>query len=188
MLKLIKQTLTVGVKDRGQVVATTVGVSQGSPISPLYSNISLNLLDHLWHRRGYPEKLGATLHRYADDAIVVCRRSPQPVLAACEAIATRMELTLNRAKTRVTRLTDGFAFVGCNFVKRQSPSSGKNTIYLVSGSYNSMMRLVEATKRAWYKWLCRRSQRTRLHWERFTDMLRWWPLPRPRITVRIWDG
>jgi len=58
----------------------------------------------------------------------------------------------------------------------------------VSGNYTSMMRLVEATKRAWYKWLRRRSQRTRLNWERFTDMLRWWPLPRPRITVRIWDG
>ncbi|HEY7493357.1 MAG TPA: group II intron maturase-specific domain-containing protein, partial [Candidatus Tectomicrobia bacterium] len=90
----------------------------------------LNLLDHLWHRRGYPEKPGATLHRYADDAILVCRRSPQPVLAAFEAIATRMELTLNREKTRVTRLTDGFDFVGFNFVKRKSPSRGKNTIYL----------------------------------------------------------
>jgi RNA-directed DNA polymerase len=58
----------------------------------------------------------------------------------------------------------------------------------VSGNYGSLRRLVEATKRAWYKWLRRRSQRTRLHWERFTDMLRQWPLPRPRITVRIWDG
>jgi hypothetical protein len=88
------------------------------------------LLDHLWHRRGYPAKLGATLHRYADDAILVCRRSPQPALAACEAIATRMELTLNRDKTRMTRLTDGFDCVGFNFVKRQSPRSGKNTIDL----------------------------------------------------------
>jgi RNA-directed DNA polymerase len=130
MLKLIKQTLKVGVKDRGQVVTTTVGVPQGSPISPLYSNIYLNLLDHLWHSRGYPEKLGATLHRYADDAIVVCRRSPQPALTAFEAIATRMELTLNRDKTRVTRLTDGFDFIGFQFVKRKSPKSGKNTIYL----------------------------------------------------------
>jgi group II intron reverse transcriptase/maturase len=130
MLKLIKQTLKVGVKDRGQVVATTIGVPQGSPISPLYSNIYLNLLDHLWHRRGYPEKLGVTLHRYADDAILVCRRSPQPALAAFEAIATRMELTLNRDKTRVTRLTDGFDFIGFQFVKRKSPSRGKNTIYL----------------------------------------------------------
>jgi RNA-directed DNA polymerase len=130
MLKLLKHTLKVGVKDRGQVVATTVGVPQGSPISPLYSNIYLNLLDHLWHSRGYPTKLGATLHRYADDAILVCRRSPSPALAAFEAIAKRMELTLNRDKTRVTRLIDGFDFIGFTFVKRKSPSSGKNTIYL----------------------------------------------------------
>jgi hypothetical protein len=58
----------------------------------------------------------------------------------------------------------------------------------VSDHYNRMMRLVEATKRSWDKWLRRRSQRRRLHWERCTDMLRWWPLPRPRSTVRIWDG
>ena len=65
---------------------------------------------------------------------------------------------------------------------------GRFNYFGVNGNYNSMMRLVEATKRAWYKWLRRRSQRTRLNWERFTDMLHWWPLPRPRITVRIWDG
>jgi len=130
LLKLIKQTLKVGVKDKGQVVPTQVGVPQGSPISPLYSNIYLNLIDQLWHSRGYPEKLGATLHRYADDAILVCRKSPQPALAALEAIATRMELTLNRDKTCVTRVTDGFDFIGFNFVKRKSPSSGKNTIYI----------------------------------------------------------
>jgi hypothetical protein len=56
----------------------------------------------------------------------------------------------------------------------------------VNGNYHSLMLLVEATKRAWYKWLCRRSQRKRLNWERFTDLLLWWPLPRPRITVQIW--
>ena len=130
MLKLIKQTRKVGVQEQGQVVPTTVGVPQGSPISPLYSNIYLNLLDHLWHSRGYPEKLGATLHRYADDAILVCRRSPQPALAAFEAIAKRMELTLNCDKTRATRLTDGFDFIGFTYVKRKSPRSGKNTIYI----------------------------------------------------------
>jgi RNA-directed DNA polymerase len=130
MLTRIKQTRKAGVKDRGQVVATTIGGPQGSPSSPLYRNIYLNLLDHLWHRRGYPEKLGATLHRFADDAILGCRRSPQPALMAFEAIATRMELTLNCDKTRVTRLTDGFAVIGFQFVKRQSPRSGKNTIYI----------------------------------------------------------
>src|SRR5215510_9863289 len=130
MLKLIKQTLKVGVWKQGQVAPTMVGVPQGSPISPLYSNIYLNLLDQLWYSRGYPAKLGATLHRYADDAILVCRRSPQPVLAAFEGIAKRMDLTINSDKTRITRVTEGFDFIGFNFVKRKSPRSGKQAIYI----------------------------------------------------------
>jgi RNA-directed DNA polymerase len=129
--KLIKQTRRVGVKDQGQVVPTTVGVPQGSPLSPLSSNIYLNLRDQLWHRRGDPEKRGATRHRDADEAILVGRRSPQPVLAAFEAIAQRRDLTLNRDKTHVTRVTEGCEFIGFNVVKRKSPRSGKNTIDIV---------------------------------------------------------
>jgi RNA-directed DNA polymerase len=58
----------------------------------------------------------------------------------------------------------------------------------VRGNSTSGMRRVADTKRAWYKGWCRRSQRTRLNWERCSERLRWWPLPRPRITVRMWDG
>ena len=63
---------------------------------------------------------------------------------------------------------------------------GHGKYFGVSGNFPSLRRLVEATKRAWDKWRCRRSQRKRLHWERLTDLLRQRPLPRPRITVRIW--
>lgn len=130
MLKLIKQTLKVGVEYKGKVTPTKVGVSQGSPISPLYSNIYLNLIDQLWHKRGYPEKLGATIHRYCDDAILVCRKSAAAALEAFKSIAKRMDLTLNSDKTCITKLTDGFNFIGFNFVKRKSPKSGKNAIYI----------------------------------------------------------
>lgn len=107
MMKLIKQSLKVGVMSNGEIVPTRVGVPQGSPISPLYSNIYLNLIDQLWHKREYPEKLQATLHRFCDDAILVCRKASGPALAAFKAIAKRMDLTLNKDKTRVTKLTDG---------------------------------------------------------------------------------
>ena len=40
----------------------------------------------------------------------------------------------------------------------------------VSGNFRSLLLLVEAARRAWYKWLCRRSQRKRLTWERFADL------------------
>jgi hypothetical protein len=56
----------------------------------------------------------------------------------------------------------------------------------VNGNLRSLKLLVEATKRAWYKWLSRRSQRGRLTWERFRALLEQFPLPRPRITVQIW--
>ena len=130
MLRIIKQSLQVGVEYRGQVEATRVGVPQGSPISPLYSNLYLNLLDQVWHKRGYPEKLGATLHRYADDAVLVCRASGTQALDEFEAIARRMGLVVNREKTRITKLTEGFDFLGFHFVKRPSPNTGKQGIYI----------------------------------------------------------
>ena len=130
MLRLIKQSLTAGIAHEGKVEPTAVGVPQGSPISPLYSNIYLNLLDQVWHKRGYPEKLGASLHRYADDAILICRKSGAYALEAFEAIASRMGLTINREKTRVTKLIEGFDFIGFQFVKRRSPKSGKQNIYI----------------------------------------------------------
>ena len=58
----------------------------------------------------------------------------------------------------------------------------------VNGNARSMMRVRQATIRAWFKWLRRRSQRTRLTWERFGRLLERFPLPRPRVVVRIWGG
>lgn len=150
MLRIIKQSLKVGVEYQGQVEPTRIGVPQGSPISPLYSNIYLNLLDQVWHQRGYPERLGATLHRYADDAILVCRKNAEQALQAFEAIARRMGLVVNREKTRTTKLTDGFDFIGFNFVKRRSPNSGKNTIYIFpskDAQRNIRRRIKYLTKR-----------------------------------------
>ena len=56
----------------------------------------------------------------------------------------------------------------------------------VSGNFISLLLVIEQVKRAWYKWLCRRSQRKRLTWERFADLLRDFPLPKPRIMVSLW--
>lgn len=150
MLRLIKQSLKVGVAYQGRIESTTIGVPQGSPISPLYSNIYLNLLDQVWHSRGYPEKLGATLHRYADDAILVCRKNARQALEAFEAIARRMGLVVNRDKTRITRLAEGFDFVGYKFVKRRSPTSGKWSIYIFpskASQRNVRRRIKYFTKR-----------------------------------------
>lgn len=58
----------------------------------------------------------------------------------------------------------------------------------VNGNYHSLTRVVRATQRVWFTWLRRRSQRTRLTWERYKRMLARFPLPHPRVVVRIWAG
>jgi group II intron reverse transcriptase/maturase len=56
----------------------------------------------------------------------------------------------------------------------------------VSGNFRSLLILVGEARRAWYKWLRRRSQKAHLNWKRFGELLKRFPLPCPRIMVRIW--
>jgi group II intron reverse transcriptase/maturase len=56
----------------------------------------------------------------------------------------------------------------------------------VNGNSRSLQTLRYHVVRAWHKWLNRRSQRRRLNWERFADLLRTFPLPRVRVYQRIW--
>ncbi|MGO9932566.1 MAG: reverse transcriptase domain-containing protein [Steroidobacteraceae bacterium] len=56
----------------------------------------------------------------------------------------------------------------------------------VNGNIVSLRRFVHQAQRSGYKWLNRRSQRARLNWERFEDLLEAMPLPNARIVVHIW--
>jgi RNA-directed DNA polymerase len=58
----------------------------------------------------------------------------------------------------------------------------------ISGSFRCLLLVQDEVRRAWFKWLRRRSQRTRLTWERLLELLKRFPLPRPRIRVRIWGA
>ena len=64
--------------------------------------------------------------------------------------------------------------------------SGHINYFGVNGNLASVARLVRAAERIWYRWLRRRSNRTRLNWQRFGDLLRAFPLPRPQVTVQLW--
>jgi RNA-directed DNA polymerase len=56
----------------------------------------------------------------------------------------------------------------------------------ISGNFRCLLLFAEEVRRAWYKWLRRRSQQRHLTWEKFDALLQRFPLPRPRIKVRIW--
>ncbi len=63
---------------------------------------------------------------------------------------------------------------------------GHFNYFAVSGNFRSLQLVLGQVKRIGYRWLCRRSQKKRLNRARFADLLRDFPLPQPRITVRIW--
>jgi group II intron reverse transcriptase/maturase len=56
----------------------------------------------------------------------------------------------------------------------------------VNGNLKNLGRVVRAVERSWWRWLRRRSQRTRLTWQRFGNLLRAFPLPRPAVMVQLW--
>lgn len=65
---------------------------------------------------------------------------------------------------------------------------GHYNYFGVNGNFRCLLVVQEEVKRAWYKWLRRRSQRTRLNWEKFCELLKRFALPRPRIRVQIWGA
>ena len=64
--------------------------------------------------------------------------------------------------------------------------NGHYNYFGVNGNTACLKKLYTQAKRLWLKWLRRRSQRKRLNWERFARYLKAFPLPQPRVRVRIW--
>ncbi len=122
VLKLLRKWLEAGVMDEGRLAETVSGTPQGGVISPLLSNVYLDLLDTVWMRQC--AGIG-TLVRYADDFVVLCR-TPKALEEAerrVRIIFGRLKLTLHPEKTRKVNLTDGqagFDFLGCHLHKRLS--------------------------------------------------------------------
>lgn len=66
--------------------------------------------------------------------------------------------------------------------------AGHDNYFAVNGNRRSLKELRYWVTRAWHKWLCRRSQRAYLNWDRFNELLRAFPLPYPRIRVQMWGA
>ena len=120
MLKLIRMWLKVGVIRDGINIDQDSGTPQGSPISPLLSNIALNALDEEWD-----EKRDGKLIRFADDSVVVCSARYQAEAAKNKmaTILATLGLHLHPDKTRIVRIAfgkQGFDFLGFHFRMRKS--------------------------------------------------------------------
>jgi RNA-directed DNA polymerase len=118
------------------------GIPQGSPISPLLSNLYMRRLVLGWKRLGFERRFDARIVSYADDLVICCRYQAEEALTALRQVATRIGLTVNEEKTHVCRLPQGrFDFLGYSFERCYSEKTGRS--YLGSRpSRKSIQRMV----------------------------------------------
>jgi RNA-directed DNA polymerase len=117
ILKLIRGFLTAGVLADGLVSATEEGTPQGGPLSPLLSNLMLDVLDKELETRGL------NFVRYADDCNIYVRshRAGERVMAGIEGFLTkRLKLKVNKAKSAVARPSKR-KFLGFSFMSGRQP-------------------------------------------------------------------
>ena len=110
-LRLIRQFLESDIMEGGVQSQRLEGTPQGSPLSPLLSNIMLHELDEELTRRGH------SFVRYADDCSIYVRsqKSAHRVLEnITKYIENELRLKVNRTKSKISRPTRstllGFSF------------------------------------------------------------------------------
>lgn len=118
VIKLLWAFLEAGVMENGVLTPSTKGTPQGGVISPLLSNIYLNMLDRELESRGH------RFVRYADDfnIFVKSKRAGQRVLKSItQFVEKTLRLQVNQEKSSVAYITR-IKFLGFGF----SHSRGKS--------------------------------------------------------------
>src|SRR6201998_2065657 len=102
------------------------GTPQGSPISPLLSNLYMRRFVLGWKKLGSEKRLKAYIVNYADDLVICSRGKAAEALVTMRDMMTRLKLTVNETKTRVCKLPeDKFEFLGYMFGRCYSPKTGR---------------------------------------------------------------
>lgn len=111
-LRLIRKWLRAPVLINGKLVKRRKGVPQGSPLSPILSNIMLDELDKELDRRGLKYV------RYADDFSIYCKSQWQARKTGNEIylfLKDKLHLPINREKSGIRRPMK-FTILGFTFV------------------------------------------------------------------------
>ena len=117
LLRLLRRYLQAGLMTDGPETVRMEGTPQGSPLSPLLSNILLDVLDKELERRGH------RFCRYADDCNIYVRskRAGERVMATVTRfLEKRLRLRVNAAKSAVGRPWE-LKFLGYTITSEKNP-------------------------------------------------------------------
>jgi RNA-directed DNA polymerase len=142
VIKVIEKWLKAGFVDNNVFYVTENGTPQGGIISPLLANIALHGLEdllniryHQVRRRSakrkpyttYENRTKYAIAKYADDFVIMCESEAEAndlYITLKPYLETRgLELAMD--KTKVTRIENGFDFLGFNIRKYKTHNGSK---------------------------------------------------------------
>lgn len=147
ILKLIMMWLKAPIAEGNIIKSRNLGTPQGGVISPLLSNIYLNVMDKIiTNPKSVFSREGVAIVRYADDFVLMGKTISDKVLDKLNNLLEYMGLQLNEEKTKVVNAKDsGFDFLGFNFSYEKSlVSIGK--YWNVKASKKSLNKLKKKLK------------------------------------------
>lgn len=139
-MRLIRKWLKAPIMIKGKLTKRNQGVPQGSPLSPLLSNILLNELDSELEKR----KLKYV--RYADDFSIYCKSRREATVAGNAIylfLSRKLKLTINREKSGIRRPVQ-FEILGYKFVPTYK--KGDRGKYQLIVSEKAWIRLKQSIK------------------------------------------
>ena len=153
LLALIRQWLKAPIREPDGTMKSTKGkgTPQGGVISPLLSNIYLHWFERIAQIEGAKMGQQFSIVRYADDFVLMARELSEGFVRKIEDILERrMELTVNREKTKIVDMRAdkaelNFLGYGFRFVKDRIFGTGKK--YLTYGpSKKSVLKICREIK------------------------------------------
>ena len=112
--RILRVWLEAGYMDKGKLYPTKAGTPQGAIISPVLANMTLDGLETAV-KTSVPKNAKVNVIRYADDFVVTGESKEvlkEKVMPVIHAFLKERGLQLSGEKTKITRIEDGFDFLG----------------------------------------------------------------------------